>query len=212
MYTGIVQALVPVVRVESKPGLKTYAVELPDALVSGLKLGASVSIDGVCQTVVRIDGAHVTFDAMEETLRKTTIDAIAEGRLVNVERSATTGDEIGGHALAGHVSGTAEIVDVSIRENNRTVTFRVPGAWMNYILPQGFIALDGASLTIVDVDRAQATFRVSFIPETLKRTTFGFKGKGERVNVEIDSRTQIIVETVERVLAQMAIKAPMSPS
>lgn len=212
MYTGIVQALVPVVRVESKPGLKTYAVELPDALVSGLKPGASVSIDGVCQTVVRIDGAHVTFDAMEETMRKTTIGAVAEGRLVNVERSATTGDEIGGHALAGHVRGTAEIVDVSIHENNRMVTFRVPEGWMNYIFPQGFIALDGASLTIVDIDRVQATFRVSFIPETLKRTTFGFKSTGERVNVEIDSRTQIIVETVERVLAQMAIRAPGSPS
>jgi riboflavin synthase len=79
---------------------------------------------------------------------------------------------------------------------------------MNYILPQGFIALDGASLTIVDIDRKQATFRVSFIPETLQRTTFGFKAKGERVNVEIDSRTQIIVDTVERVLAQMAIKLP----
>jgi riboflavin synthase len=77
---------------------------------------------------------------------------------------------------------------------------------MNYIFPQGFIALDGASLTIVDVDRDRATFRVSFIPETLKRTTFGFKDAGDRVNVEIDSRTQIIVDTVERVLAQMSIK------
>jgi riboflavin synthase len=197
---------VPVVFVEHKPGLKTYAVELPEALTAGLKLGASVSIDGVCQTVVRMDGAHVTFDAMQETLRKTTIGAIAEGRLVNVERSATTGDEIGGHALAGHVSGTAEIVDVCVDDNNRVVTFRVSEAWMSYILSQGFIALDGASLTIVDVDRGQATFRVSFIPETLKRTTFGFKGTGERVNVEIDSRTQIIVDTVERVLARMAIK------
>jgi riboflavin synthase len=206
MYTGIVQACVPVVRVQSKPGLKTYAVELPDALLTGLKPGASVSIDGVCQTVVQIDGARATFDAMEETLRKTTIGAIAEGRLVNVERSATTGDEIGGHALAGHVRGTAEIVDVRVSENNRMVTFRVPEAWMNYLFTQGFIALDGASLTVVDVDREQATFRVSFIPETLKRTTFGFKSQGDQVNVEIDSRTQIIVETVERVLAQMAIK------
>jgi len=210
MYTGIVQALVPVVSVETKPGLTTYAVELPEALVAGLKLGASVSIDGVCQTVVRIDGPRVTFDAMAETLRKTTIATVAQGRLVNVERSATTGDEIGGHALAGHVTGTAEIVDVSVHENNRTVTFRVPEAWMNYILPQGFIALDGASLTIVDIDRAQATFRVSFIPETLRRTTFGFRREGERVNVEIDSRTQIIVETVERVLAQMALKAALN--
>jgi riboflavin synthase len=211
MYTGIVQACAPVVRVESKPGLKTYAVEIPDALVAGLALGASVSVDGVCQTVVRIDGAQVTFDAMEETLRKTTIGSIAEGRQVNIERSATSGDEIGGHALAGHVAGTAEIVDVRVSENNRAVTFRVPSAWMNYLFPQGFIALDGASLTIVDVDRAQATFRVSFIPETLKRTTFGFKGAGDLVNVEIDSRTQIIVETVERVLGQMSIKPRESP-
>lgn len=76
------------------------------------------------------------------------------------------------------------------RENNRALTFRVPDARMSYIFPQGFIALDGASLTIVEVDREQATFRVSFIPETLKRTTFGAKGLGDRVNVEIDSRTR----------------------
>jgi riboflavin synthase len=206
MYTGIVQACVPVVHVESRPGLVTYAVALPESMVAGLQLGASVSIDGVCQTVVRIDGGHVTFDAMEETLRRTTIGAIAEGRQVNVERSATAGDEIGGHALAGHVMGTAEIVDVCENENNRAVTFRVPVGWLSYLFPQGFIAVDGASLTIVDVDREQATFRVSFIPETLKRTTFGFKAAGARVNIEIDSRTQIIVDTVERVLAHMPIR------
>jgi riboflavin synthase len=206
MYTGIVQACVPVVRVESRPGLKTYAVELPEDLLVRLELGASVSIDGVCQTVVRRDGPRVTFDAMEETLRKTTIGQIAEGRRVNVERSAATGDEIGGHALAGHVMGTADIVEVRRSENNRAMAFRVPAPWMKYIFAQGFIALDGASLTIVDVDQASASFRVSFIPETLKRTTFGFKGEGDRVNVEIDSRTQIIVDTVERVLAQMSIK------
>lgn len=207
MYTGIVQACVPVIRVESKPGLKTYAVEFPEALVSGLKPGASVSIDGVCHTVVHLDGRLVTFDAMEETLRKTTIGWVAEGRRVNVERSATTGDEIGGHALAGHVTGTAEIVAVRESENNRAVTFQVPKPWMSYVFPQGFIALDGASLTIVDVDREQGTFSISFIPETLKRTTFGFKREGDRVNVEIDSRTRIIVDTVERVLAQMSIGA-----
>ena len=207
MYTGIVQACAPVIRVDSKPGLKTYTVELPEDLLTGLALGASVSIDGVCQTVVRRDGPLVTFDAMEETLRKTTIGQIAEGRQVNVERSATTGDEIGGHALAGHVMGTADIVEVRRSDNNRAVTFRVPAPWMSYIFPQGFIALDGASLTIVEVDKTTDSFRVSFIPETLKRTTFGFKGEGDRVNVEIDSRTQIIVDTVERVLAQMSLKA-----
>lgn len=207
MFTGIVQACVPVVGVEARPGLTTYTVELPDELLADLELGASVSIDGVCQTVVRRDGARVTFDAMDETLGKTTIGQIAEGRRVNVERSATTGDEIGGHVLAGHVRGTADVVEVRRSENNHAMTFRVPAAWMKYLFAQGFIALDGASLTIVDVDRAGDTFRVSFIPETLRRTTFGWKGEGDRVNVEIDSRTQIIVETVERVLAQMPIKA-----
>jgi riboflavin synthase len=207
MFTGIVQACVPVMRVEGKPGLKTYQVELPQALLTGLTTGASISIDGVCQTVVQIDGARVTFDAMEETLRKTTIGSIAEGRRVNVERSATAGDEIGGHLLAGHVTGTAEIVAVRESENNRAMTFRVPKSWMSYIFSQGFIALDGASLTIVSVDKDQNTFGVSFIPETLKRTTFGLKCEGDRVNVEIDSRTQIIVDTVERVLAEMSIKA-----
>jgi riboflavin synthase len=209
MYTGIVQACVPVIRVDSEPGLKTYTVELPEDQLAGLALGGSVSIDGVCQTVVRCDGSLVTFDAMEETLRKTTIGQIAAGRRVNVERSAHSGDEVGGHALAGHVMGTADIVEVRSSENNRALTFRVPAPWMSYIFPQGFIALDGASLTIVDVDTATDSFRVSFIPETLKRTTFGFKDEGDRVNVEIDSRTQIIVDTVERVLAQMSIKRPM---
>jgi riboflavin synthase len=123
---------VPVVRIESKPGLKTYAVEIPEPLVAGLESGDSVSIDGVCQTVVRIDGTQVMFNAMEETLRKTTIGSVAEGRQVNVERSATAGDEIGGHVLAGHVSGTAEIVAVHASENNRASTFRVPAAWMSY--------------------------------------------------------------------------------
>src|SRR4051812_30817297 len=126
MYTGIVQACVPVIRVGSKPGLRTYAIELPEDPLAGLQLGARISIDGVCQTVVRRDDRLVTFDAMEETLRKTTIGQIAEGRRVNVERSATTGDEFGGHALAGHVMGTADIVEVRRSENNRALTFRVP--------------------------------------------------------------------------------------
>jgi riboflavin synthase len=208
MFTGIVQACVPVTRVDRQPGLITYTVALPEDLRRGLEPGASVSIDGVCQTVTRIAGADVTFDAMQETLSATTLGLLVEGAQVNVERSAAMGDEIGGHVLSGHVIGTAEIVAVRDSENNHAKTFRVPSAWMKYVFPKGFIALDGASLTLARVDKQSSTFEVWFIPETMKRTTLGFKRTGARVNVEIDSRTQVIVDTVERVLGEMALIPP----
>lgn len=205
MFTGIVQACVEVASVDRRPGLVTFAIPLPERASRDLRVGASIAVDGVCLTVTSIAGeraeARVTFDAMEETLRRTTIGEIAAGRRVNVERSAALGDEIGGHLVSGHVTGTAEIAEVTTPENNHVVTFRVPPAWMKYILPKGFVALDGASLTIVDVDRAAGTFTVWLIPETLRMTTFGWKRVGDRVNLEIDARTQAIVDTVEQVLA-----------
>jgi riboflavin synthase len=205
MFTGIVQACVPVTRVDRKPGLITYTVALPQDSQRRLEPGASVSIDGVCQTVVSIGDSGAIFDAMQETLSTTTLGDLVEGAKVNVERSASLGDEIGGHVLSGHVIGTAEIVAVRDSENNHAKTFRVPAEWMKYVFPKGFIALDGASLTLAHVDKQNRTFEVWFIPETMKRTTLGFKGAGARVNVEIDSRTQIIVDTVERVLAETAL-------
>lgn len=201
MFTGIVQACVPIVSVENKPGLVTFSLKLPDALLRELSIGASVAVDGVCLTVTRREDDLVTFDAMEETQNRTTLGGVEAGARVNVERSATVGDEIGGHLVSGHVTGQAEIAKIETPENNHVVTFRVPKEWMKYIFPKGFIALDGVSLTLVDVDRDEGLFTVWFIPETLRRTTFGWKQAGDRVNVEIDSRTQIIVETVERVLS-----------
>lgn len=137
---------------------------------------------------------------MEETLRKTTIGSLKEGNVVNIERSATMGEEIGGHIMSGHVSTTAEIVAVETPENNKAMTFRVEPIWMKYIFSKGFIGLDGASLTVVDADKGKATFQVWFIPETLRLTKFGEKNVGDWVNVEIDPATQTIVDTVENLL------------
>ncbi|MEK7532799.1 MAG: riboflavin synthase, partial [Patescibacteria group bacterium] len=119
---------------------------------------------------------------------------------VNIERSASLGDEIGGHLLSGHIMGTAEITDIDHSDNNHRVTFRAPREWMKYIFSKGFIALDGCSLTIVEVDKTASTFTVWLIPETLRVTTFGFKKVGDKVNVEIDSRTQTIVDTVQALM------------
>lgn len=199
MYTGIIQGCVRVGVVERQEGLTSFWVELPEALSKNLRIGASVSIDGVCLTVVAIDGVSVRFDVMAETLRLTTLGKISSGQLVNIERSAAFGDEIGGHVVSGHVTGAAEIVQVETPTNNRVVTFKIPLEKIKYLFSKGFVALDGASLTVVGVDKQMGTFSVHLIPETLRMTTFGFKDVGSNVNFEIDSRTQTIVDTIEAI-------------
>jgi riboflavin synthase len=201
MYTGITRGTFPVVRVERRPDLLRFAVALPDELLSGLDLGASVSIDGVCQTVVALEGREATFEAMRETLDRTTLSTLEPHTLVSVERSARIGDELGGHEVAGHVIGTGEVVDVLSRGDVHRARIAVPNGWMKYILPKGFIAVDGSSLTVGLTDPS-GSFEIHLIPETLRRTRLGEKRVGDRVNIELDPRTVAIVDTVERVLAE----------
>jgi riboflavin synthase len=200
MFTGIIKGLCPVSKIVDREGLRSFVVTLSPELVEGLKTGASVALDGVCFTAVTINGNDVSFDAMEETLNKTTIGELKEGDHVNIERSARMGDEIGGHVMSGHVSTMAEIVNVHDAENNKAMTFKLDPSWMKYLFSKGFVSVDGASLTVVDADKAAGTFQVWFIPETLRLTRFGTKKIGDRVNIEIDPQTQVIVETIENIL------------
>ena len=150
-------------------------------------------------TVVKIENHYVWFDVIPETIQRTNLKFIEEGDLVNVERSARFGDEIGGHILSGHIMVIAEIDQKSAYESNQGVTFKIDPQWIKYFFSKGYIALDGVSLTLVDVD-PKGKFSVHLIPETLRMTTFGFKKEGDRVNVELDTQTQIIVDTLERIL------------
>jgi riboflavin synthase len=200
MYTGITRGTFPVVRVQRSPDLLRYAVALDPELLSGLQLGASVSIDGVCQTVVAVEGAHVVFEAIRETLERTTLAELEHSALVSVERSARLGDEVGGHELAGHVIGTGRIAAVHRSGDVHRLRITVPAAWMKYILPKGFIAVNGSSLTVGET-QPDGSFEVHLIPETLRRTRLGNKQPGDRVNIELDARTLAIVDTVERVLS-----------
>ncbi|PIZ94962.1 MAG: riboflavin synthase [Candidatus Magasanikbacteria bacterium CG_4_10_14_0_2_um_filter_37_12] len=202
MFTGIVQGKFRVIDIEEKPDLKTVVVGLSEKLTTGLRIGASVSVAGVCLSVTGIEENNVLFDAMSETLKKTTLGNLPVGSIVNVERSARVGDEIGGHRVSGHVIGTAEIIKIAESENNKAVTFECDRDWMKYIMDKGFVALDGCSLTVTAPDQKSGQFTVWFIPETMKTTTFGDKQVGDKVNLEIDPETQVIVETVERVLKQ----------
>lgn len=206
MYTGIVTGTFPVVVLNRQPGLASFAVELDAKHLAGLEIGASVNLDGVCMTVTNIDGPRVRFDASQETLSRTTLGQLAVGRRLNVERSAKSGAEIGGHPISGHVDGTAEIVAVEKPANNCVITFQLPVEYGRYVFNKGFIALNGCSLTVSDLEKKAARFRVFLIPETLRLTTFANAKAGDRANFEIDRQTQVIVDTidaaVERALAE----------
>ncbi|GGX77543.1 riboflavin synthase subunit alpha [Litchfieldella qijiaojingensis] len=203
MFTGIVQGTAPLVSIVEKNEFRTHVVVLPASLREGLAIGASVAHNGVCLTVTAIDGEHVSFDLMRETLRLTNLGALQVGDRVNIERAARFGDEIGGHAMSGHVICMAELVELEEAPDNRRLWFELPAEYGRFLFDKGYIGVDGISLTIGEVkDAGQASrFCVNLIPETLSRTTLGERGPGERVNIEVDPQTQAIVETVERVLA-----------
>lgn len=198
MFSGIVQGTVRVVQKISREGGVTFVLDL-GPLAANVKIGASVAVGGVCLTVVKIDGFLLSFDLMQETLDKTTLGGLNEGDETNIERSVHFGDEIGGHRVSGHVTGMVKIIAKETPPNNCILTFRAESEWMEAIMPKGFIALDGCSLTVVDV--REDTFSVHLIPETLRMTTFGKKGVGDSVNMELDPETVTIVQTVKRVLA-----------
>ncbi len=198
MFTGIVQGVGTVVEVIEKQTIHTLRIEIPDT--KDLAIGASVSIDGACLTAVKIQGSVVDFDVIPETLHRTTLAHLSSDGKVNVERSLKFGDEIGGHLLSGHIMGMGIIH--SKTENGEGVDFQIsiPVELRKYILEKGYIAIDGISLTIGLIQDGH--FALHIIPETLRLTTLGSKNIGDAVNLEIDSTTQTIVTTVERVMEQ----------
>ena len=204
MFTGIIHSVATVVSVDKKPGLHHIAMVFPSSLLDNLMIGASVAINGTCLTVSAIDNDIVSFDVMSETLNVTNLSELKDGVIVNVERSARFGDEIGGHNVSGHIHGIATIVDVQKPENNHIITLQVPHHWIQYIFPKGFIALNGASLTIVNVDHETAQFTVNLIPETLRLTTFSDKTVGDKINFEVEQQTLAIVNTVKDYLTPVS--------
>ena len=205
MFTGIVQGVCPVVSCEIHAGIARVAVDLDD-LARGLELGASIALNGACVTATEIDGSLVGFDLIKETIELSNLGGLVAGTTVNVERSFRFGDEVGGHILSGHVAGVAVVTHIKSDDGHRLVTMAIQREWMAYLMLKGFVALDGASLTIAEVDRSAGTIAVSLIPETLARTTFSRVEVGDRINLEVDSQTQAIVDTVRAVLQDESLR------
>jgi riboflavin synthase len=213
MFTGIVQAVAHVAAVTDRPGLRSFTLAFPAGFCAGLEIGASVAVDGVCLTVTeRIGEEAATFDVMQQSLALTSLGTLAVGSPINVERAARDGAEIGGHPLSGHVDFQARLASVRQPENNHVLRIEVPAPWMRYVFAKGYIAINGASLTVSDAHRdgAAGWFEVWLIPETLRMTTFAGKRPGDALNIEIERSTQVIVDTVRATLDERL--GPMLPA
>ena len=203
MFTGIVQGLASVASITDRPGLRSFRLQFPPGFAAGLQVGASVACDGVCLTVTALHGEDgADFDVMQQSLGLTTLGSLREGSRINVERAARDGAEIGGHPLSGHIDFKAELASVLQPENNYLLRIAVPAPWMRYVFAKGYIAVNGASLTVAEADRRAGWFEVWLIPETLRMTTFGDKREGDALNIEIERGTQVMVDTVRDTLEE----------
>jgi riboflavin synthase len=199
MFTGIVHGTAQVTEVASRNGLSTLRLQFPPGFDDGLQVGASVAVAGVCLTVTARRDGGAEFDAMQQTLSLTTLGTLRSGARVNVERAAKEGAEVGGHVLSGHVDVQGRVVALRTPENNRVLRIALPAPWMRYVFAKGYIAVDGASLTVAEARRepdSSGWFEVWLIPETLRVTTFAALREADAVNIEIERQTQVIVDTV----------------
>ncbi len=197
MFTGIVQSVARIASVKDKDGIRTFEIDFPDGFTAELAIGASVSVDGVCLTVTRIvSPSKIEFDVILQSLAVTTLGNYKVGQAVNVERAAKDGAEIGGHPLSGHVDFSTAIESVATSGNNKVLRIALPDQFRRYVFSKGYIAVNGASLTVSECDKAAGWFEIWLIPETRRATVLDAKQAGDRLNVEIERGTQVVVDTV----------------
>jgi riboflavin synthase len=195
MFTGIVEELGTVEALEDQGDAIRLTVGGP-LVTSDAALGDSISVNGCCLTVATRGEKSFTADVMHETLAKTSLGALAPGARVNLERAVTPATRLGGHIVQGHVDSTGTVVRRTPSEHWEIVEISLPAELERYLVDKGSITVDGISLTLVEV--AADSFTVSLIPETLARTTLGFKQPGDVVNLEVD----VIAKYVEKMVKQ----------
>jgi riboflavin synthase len=195
MFTGLIQDVGKIQAVEPAGGGVRLTVST--RLDLGLfKVGDSISVDGVCLTVVRMSGTTFTVEVSPETLRRSTLATAKQNHPVNLETALRMSDPLGGHLVSGHVDGTGEILEVEPEGNSWRYRFRVPREISRYLVEKGSVAVDGVSLTVAECGDEE--FSVSLIPHTAQSTALGRKRAGDRVNLEND----IIAKYVEKFLRQ----------
>lgn len=183
MFTGIIQELGEVIEIKKLQGGAILRIK-NDKIAFDSKIGDSISINGVCLTVVKKDRNELLFDLSEETLRRTNLGSLKTGERVNLEMSLTPQSKVGGHFVTGHVDTTGKIMSKTYIGDMIKMEFKVPEEIMRFLVEKGSVAVDGISLTVVDI--LKDSFTVVIIPHTAKLTTMGFKDVGDIVNIEVD--------------------------
>ena len=199
MFTGIVQELGTVTnKEETKAGIRLI-VHTAEPFLKDLEIGASISVNGVCLTVVEFTKETISFDVIPETLRITNLEFISVDSQVNLERSLKFGDEVGGHILSGHISCRAP--SRLIRKIDEVeLVVECPKEWSSYILHKGYVAINGASLTVAK--KEECSFSVYLIPETLNATNLSKISDGDLLNIEIDQATYAAIKAAEERLKE----------
>ena len=212
MFSGIAQAVVPIDALIPGDGSACYALRLPAPLLDGLRIGASVAVDGVCLTVTAMEDGLASFDVSDGTLAVTNLGDRAVGHRVNVERSLRPGDENGGHNVSGHVTGTARVSALNTGAGAAVLRLVIPAEHRRYVFTRGYLAVNGCSLTVAALDADTGEVTINLIPETIRQTSFSDYRPGDRINYEVELQTQIMVDTIERCIRQSLGGLTVRPS
>jgi riboflavin synthase len=194
MFTGLIETLARVADIEPEPPGVRLVIEA-GAMADEVRIGDSIAVNGCCLTVVRIDGQSLSFQAGEETLKRTNLGQLGLGSVVNIERSLVIGDRLGGHFVTGHVDGLGILSERRVDKDWSTCWFSASAELLKQVAAKGSIAVDGVSLTVVDVEPTR--FSVALIPHTLAATTLGRLTVGDGVNLETDLIAKYVARLVE---------------
>ena len=200
MFSGIVQTVGKIESIKDKNNIKTIRIETHGDYLKDIALGQSVSVDGVCLSLVKKNNEYCEFEAVEETINRTTLGGYKQGTKVNLEKSLKFGDTVGGHFVSGHIHTRGRIVEVELVGESKNILVEIEEKWIKYLTEKGYISVNGASITIGKVSKN--TFYVHLIPETLKTTNLDELIYDNYVNLEFDQATIAIVDTTERLINQ----------
>jgi riboflavin synthase len=200
MFSGIVQTVGKIESIKDKNHIKTIRIETHGDYLEDIAIGQSVSVDGVCLSLVKKNNEYCEFEAVEETINRTTLGSYKQGTKVNLEKSLKFGDTVGGHFVSGHIHTRGRIVEVELVGESKNILVEIEEKWIKYLTEKGYISVNGASITIGKVSKN--TFYVHLIPETLKTTNLDELIYDNYVNLEFDQATIAIVDTTERLINQ----------
>ena len=200
MFSGIVQTVGKIESIKDKNHIKTIRIETHGDYLEDIAIGQSVSVDGVCLSLVKKNNEYCEFEAVEETIDRTTLGRYKQGTKVNLEKSLKFGDTVGGHFVSGHIHTRGRIVEVELVGESKNILVEIEEKWIKYLTEKGYISVNGASITIGKVSKN--TFYVHLIPETLKTTNLDELIYDNYVNLEFDQATIAIVDTTERLINQ----------